>query len=45
MDTKGGKRWGGGGGGGVLNWEIGIGMYSLMCINLMTNKEKKLLIT
>ena len=38
MDTKGGKRWGGGDGGG-MNWEIGIDMYTLMCIKLMTNKN------
>ena len=38
MDTKGGKRRGGGDG-GVLNWEIGIDMYTLMCIKLMTNKN------
>ena len=37
MDTKGGKRLGGGGGGGVMNWEIGIDMYTLMCVKLMTN--------
>ena len=38
MDTKGGKpRWGGGG--GVMNWTIGIDMYTLMCIKLMTNKN------
>ena len=38
MDAKGGKpRWGGDG--GVLNWAIGIGMYTLMCIILMTNKN------
>ena len=30
MDTKRGKWWGGGGGG--MNWEIGIDMYTLMCI-------------
>ena len=24
-------------GGGVMNWEIGIDMYTLMCIKLMTN--------
>ena len=36
MDTKGGNRWGGG---GVMNWEIGIDMYALMCINWMTNKN------
>ena len=38
MDTKGGKRRGGGGG-GVMNWAIGIDMYTLMCIKLMTNKN------
>ena len=38
MDTKGGKRWGGGAG-GVMNWVIGIDMYTLMCIKLMTNKD------
>ena len=38
MDTKGGK-WQGSGGGGVMNWEIGIDMYTLMCIKLMTNKN------
>ena len=38
MDTKGGKpRWGGDG--GVLNWAIGVDMYTLMCIKLMTNKN------
>ena len=31
MDTKGGK-WGGGGGGGGMNWEIGIDIYTLICI-------------
>ena len=29
MDTKGGKWWGGGGG---MNWEIGIDIYTLICI-------------
>ena len=38
MDTKGGKRWGSGGG-GVMNWEIGIDMYTLMCIKWVTNKN------
>ena len=38
MDTKRGKRWGRGGGGG-MNWAIGIDMYTLMCIKLMTNKN------
>ena len=28
-----------GGGGGVLNWEIGIDMYTLLCIKRMTNKN------
>ena len=38
MDTKGEKpQWGGDG--GVLNWAIGIDMYTLMCIKLMTNKN------
>ena len=38
MDTKGGKLWWGRDG-GVLNWVIGIDMYTLMCIKLMTNKN------
>ena len=38
MDTKQGKPWGGGDG-GVMNWVIGIDMYTLMCIKLMTNKN------
>ena len=29
----------GGGGCGVMNWEIGIDMYTLMCIKLMNNKN------
>ena len=38
MDTKGGKpQWGGDD--GVLKWAIGIDMYTLMCIKLMTNKN------
>ena len=24
---------------GLMNWEIGIDMYTLMCIKLMTNKN------
>ena len=32
MDTKGGKWGWGGGGGGVMNWAIGIDIYTLMCI-------------
>ena len=38
MDTKGGKLQGDGGG-GVMNCAIGIDMYTLMCIKLMTNKN------
>ena len=38
MDTKWGKRQGGRGG-GVMNWAIGIDMYTLMCIKLMTNNN------
>ena len=38
MDTYGGKA-AGGDGGGVMNWEIGIDMYTLMCIKLMINKN------
>ena len=37
MDTMQGKRRGGGG--GVMNWAIGIDMYTVMCIKLMTNKN------
>ena len=37
MDTKGGK-WQGWGG-GVMNWEIGIDMYTLICIKWITNKN------
>ena len=39
MDTKGGKWRGGGGGPGVMNWAIGIDMYTLMYIKLITNKN------
>ena len=39
MGTKGGKLWAWGLDGGVMNWEIGIDMYSLMCRKLMTNKN------
>ena len=28
-----------GGVGGVMNWEIGIDMYTLMCVKWMTNKN------
>ena len=27
------------GGGGVINWAIGVDMYTLICIKLMTNKN------
>ena len=37
MDTKGGK-WRGGGG-GVMNWEVGIDIYTLMCIKWIANKN------
>ena len=37
MDTKG--ESGGGGSGGGMNWEIGIDIYTLMCIKLMPNKN------
>ena len=37
---QGGKE-AGGGGCGVMNWAIGIDMYTLMCIKWMTNKKKK----
>ena len=33
MDTKGGKRRGG------MNWEIGIDMYTVICIKWITNKN------
>ena len=36
---QGGMRRGGSGGGGVMNLAIGIDMYTLMCIKLMTNKN------
>ena len=34
---QGGKS--GGGGGGVMNWEIGIDMYTLICIKWIINKN------
>ena len=35
---QGGKAvWGGG---GVMNWALGIDMYTLMCIKLMTNNNQ-----
>ena len=30
---------GGRGGGGVMNWEIGIDIYTLICIKWITNKN------
>ena len=33
-----GGKVAGGGGGGVMNWETGIDMYTLMCIKWMTNE-------
>ena len=36
---QGGKVAGGGGGGGVMNWEIGIDIYTLICIKWITNKN------
>ena len=38
MDTKGGKRLGVVSG-GVMNWEIGIDIYILICIKWVTNKN------
>ena len=38
MDTKGGK-WQGWGGGGGMNWEIGIDIYTLICIKWIPNKN------
>ena len=38
MDTKGGKWWRGERGGG-MNWEIGIDIYTLICIKWITNKN------
>ena len=37
MDTKG--KSGGGGGGGVMNWEIGIDIYTVICIRWIINKN------
>ena len=37
MDTKGESGRGGGGGG--MNWDIGIDMYTLICIKQITNKN------
>ena len=38
MDTKGGK-WLVVDGGGVMNWEIGIDLYTLICIKWITKKN------
>ena len=38
MDTQ-GRKWQGGGGGGVINWEIGIDIYTLICVKWITNKN------
>ena len=36
---QGGKTgWGEDGGGGGMNWEIGIDIYTLICIKSITNK-------
>ena len=37
MDTKG--ESGSGGGGGGMNWAIGIDIYTLICIKLLTSKD------
>ena len=37
-DTKRGKQVGGGGDGG-MNWEIGIDIYTLICIKQITNEN------
>ena len=34
-----GQQGGEAAGGGGMNWEIGIDMYTLMCIKWMTNKN------
>ena len=36
---QGGKVAGGGGGGGGMNWEIGIDIYTLICIKWIINKN------
>ena len=38
-DTNGGKQQVGGGGGSVMNWEIGIDIYTLICIKWIINKN------
>ena len=34
-----GAKWRGGGGAGVMNWEIGIEIYTLLCIKWITKKN------
>ena len=36
---QGGKAAGGWGGGGGMNWEIGIDIYTLICIKWITNEN------
>ena len=36
---QGGKARSGGGGGGVMNWEIGIDIYTIICIKQITNEN------
>ena len=36
---QGGKVVGGGGCGDVMNWEIGIDLYTLICMKWITNKN------
>ena len=38
-NTKGGKRGWVGSDGGGMNWEIGIDIYTLICIKQITNKN------
>ena len=38
MDTKGGKTWGDGDS-GVMNWAIGIDIYTLLRIKQITNEN------
>ena len=37
--TPKGESGGGGSGGGMMNWEIGIDTYTLICIKQITNKN------
>ena len=39
MWTPSGENGGGVGGGGGMNWEIGIDMYTLICIKWISNKN------